>query len=134
MIVLDFKNACDQDLAEVLSSEQSIAQFVFDLGHVFPDIYWCFDRVMQFGIKHLYQVTKDMATLKREICQQLNIDQPANSQKNENHEIQQRMRELLEKAYDEEKAKSVMSKKCSRIYHTLLKARDPELYEHLIEN
>ena len=42
---------------------------------------------MQFGIKYLYQVTKDMATLKKEICLQLNIDPPANSQKNESPEI-----------------------------------------------
>lgn len=44
------------------------------------------------------------------------------------------MRELLEKAYDEEKAKSVMAQKCNRIYHTLLKSRDSELYDHLIEH
>jgi len=44
------------------------------------DVYWSFDRVMQLGIKHLYQVTKDMATLKKEIIQSLNIvDHPANS-------------------------------------------------------
>ena len=44
------------------------------------------------------------------------------------------VRELLEKAYEEEKAKSVIGKKCSRIYHELLKGRDPELYDHLMLN
>lgn len=75
-----------------------------------------------------------MATLKREIGKKLNIDIPSNTQKNEINQTDQMIRELLEKAYEEEKAKSVIVKKCSRIYNTLLKGRDEELYDHLMEN
>lgn len=53
--------SCNEDLHEVAKSEDSIVNFLFDIGHTFADIYWSFDRVMQLGIKHLYQVTKDMA-------------------------------------------------------------------------
>ena len=90
---------------------------------------------MQVGIKYLYQVTKDMAQLKKEIIEQLNIvDHPANSQKNESHQRDQQIRELLEEAYEEEKQKSVIVKKCSRIYHEILKGRDEQLYAHLMAN
>ena len=44
------------------------------------------------------------------------------------------VREMLEKAVDEEKAKSTIYKKCNRIYHEFLKKKDLELYEHLMEN
>ena len=44
------------------------------------------------------------------------------------------IRERLEQAYEDEKAKSVISKKCSRIYHELLKSQDSEVYEHLMAN
>lgn len=91
---------------------------------------------MGLGIKYLYQVTKDMATLKTEIRLELGLDDdpPANSQKAANFEQDQVIRERLEQAYEDEKAKSVISKKCQRIYHDILKSQDSELYEHLMAN
>jgi len=44
------------------------------------------------------------------------------------------VRELLEQAYEEEKQKSVIVKKCTRIYHEILKGKDEELYNHLLNN
>jgi len=126
--------SCEENIEQISSTPELIISFVFDEGHSFADIYWCFDRVMQFGVKYLYQVTKDMATLKAEICQKLNVDGPANSQKNAVHQTDQMIREQLEQAYEEEKAKSVIVKKCTRIYHELLKGRDKILYEHLMNN
>jgi ferritin len=75
-----------------------------------------------------------MATLKKEIYQHLKIDEPANSQKNDDPVLYQKVRELLEKAYEEEKSKSIISKKSNRIYNELLKSRDEELFDHLVTN
>ena len=77
-----------------------------------------------------------MATLKKEICKEMGIatDQPANTQKAANYEQDQLVRQKLEKAYEVEKSSSVISKKCSRVYHDLLKKQDEELYDHLMEN
>jgi preprotein translocase subunit SecA len=131
---LAFKQECNENLEEVSGSAESISSFIFDFGHSFADIYWGFDRILQLGVKQLYKVSKDLATLKQEIYNQLKIDAPANSQKNDNHEIQQRAKELLEKAYEEEKQKRYISIRCNRIYDTFLKNTDEELHEHLISN
>jgi hypothetical protein len=119
--IIKSKTKCSENLEEITKSNESMMSFFFDEGHTFADVYLCFDRVMQLGVKYLYEVTKDIATLKAEVCRRLKIDPPANSQKNDAHQMQQTVRELLEKAYEEERAKSVISKKCSRIYHKLLK-------------
>jgi hypothetical protein len=50
---------------------------MFDSDQIYADIFWCFERVMGLGIKYLYQVTKDIATLRLEISK--NQDHPANS-------------------------------------------------------
>jgi hypothetical protein len=42
-------------------------EVLFDSSLIYADIYWCFERVMGLGVKHLYQVTKDIATLRAEI-------------------------------------------------------------------
>ena len=42
-------------------------------------------------------------------------DYPSNSQRDDQY-----LRDQLEKAYEEEKAKSVIVKKCARIYHEIL--------------
>lgn len=94
---------CSETVDQIMSSDNSIIDFIFSEKHVMADIYWCFDRMMQFGIKNLYQVTKDVSQLKAEICARLEMDHPANSQKNEPHQMSQIIREKLEKAYEEEK-------------------------------
>ena len=52
-------------------SNEEIIDILFNEKHVYADIFWCFDRIMSLGVKQLYQVTKDMATLKKEIIQQI---------------------------------------------------------------
>ena len=120
----------DKDDMKILTEEEIIAldddqmvELLFNQKHTYADIYWCFDRLLGLGIKYLYQVTKDMATLKKEICIEMGIDTdpPANTQKAANYEQDQLVRQKLEKAYEDEKSKSVISQKCSRIYHDLLK-------------
>ena len=125
---------CSESVEQITASDSAIIDFIFSEHHVMADIYWCFDRMMQFGIKNLYQVTKDVSQLKAEICARLEMDHPANSQKNEPHQMSQIIREKLEKAYEEEKQKSVIVKKCSRIYHEILKSQDERLYKHLMDN
>jgi Spy/CpxP family protein refolding chaperone len=50
-------------------------------------------------------------------------------------EIEERkIRAKLEKAYETEKSKSVIMKKCNRIYHEFLKTIDGKLYSHLMDN
>lgn len=55
-----------EDQLSQLSNEE-IIDILFNEKHVYADIFWCFDRIMSLGVKQLYQVTKDMATLKKEI-------------------------------------------------------------------
>ena len=52
----------------------------------------------------------------------------------ENLKQDQFIRDELEKAYEEEKNKKVITQRCSRIYHDILKREDNELYQHLMEN
>lgn len=47
---------------------------------------------------------------------------------------EKKIRFKLEKAYEQEKSKSVIMKKCSRIYHEFLKTIDIRLYQHLMRN
>jgi len=37
---------------------------MFDAEAIKADIYACFDRILQMGIKHLYMDTKDISELK----------------------------------------------------------------------
>jgi hypothetical protein len=62
--------------AQELSDDQ-IIEILFDSKHIYADIFWCFERIMALGVKYLYQVTKDIATLRAEITK--NSDHPANS-------------------------------------------------------
>lgn len=43
------------------------------------------------------------------------------------------MRERLEVAYEDEKQKSALILRCSRIYHDFLRSQDRKLYEHLMQ-
>ena len=97
---------------------------------------------MSLGVKQLYQVTKDMSTLKKEVISQIQNDQPANSQKEEKKsqspevtkkEFENLVRERLEIAYEDEKQKSALILRCSRIYHEFLCKQDRLLYEHLMQ-
>ena len=46
----------------------------------------------------------------------------------------EKVRERLEAAYELEKEQSSIYKRCSRIYHEILKFVDIKLYEHLLAN
>mmetsp|Transcript_14926 Transcript_14926/g.23108 ORF Transcript_14926/g.23108 Transcript_14926/m.23108 type:complete len:99 (+) Transcript_14926:253-549(+) len=94
--------------------------FLFSRRHAYADVYWCFDRIMNLGIKHLYSVSKDMGQVKKEMGgmkQKGELDPPANSQ---NKSKKQDLRSKLEKAYEEEKNKSTITKRCLRIYDHFL--------------
>ena len=43
-----------------------LVEFLFDPLHLKGDLYACFDRVLQIGVKHLYMDTKDITDLKNE--------------------------------------------------------------------
>mmetsp|Transcript_26430 Transcript_26430/g.19813 ORF Transcript_26430/g.19813 Transcript_26430/m.19813 type:complete len:142 (-) Transcript_26430:660-1085(-) len=45
---------------------------------------------------------------------------------------EKKIRNTLEKAYEQEKSKSMIMKRCSRIYHEFLKNVDSRLYSHLM--
>ena len=47
---------------------------------------------------------------------------------------QKQFRRELEQAYEREKSKSVISKRCTRIYEEHLKRLEPHLYSHLMAN
>ena len=66
---------------------------------------------MALGVKYLYQVTKDIATLRAEISSK--EDHPANSQMIKGTTMSTKeqdliMREKLEAAYEEEKLRSAL--------------------------
>ena len=42
-----------------------LLEYLFDSEYSKADIYACFDRVLQLGIKHLYMDTKDITELKK---------------------------------------------------------------------
>ena len=118
-------------------SDDLVMEILFDSSHIFADIFWCFERVMALGVKYLYQVTKDIATLRAEISSK--EDHPANSQMIKGTTMSTKeqdliMREKLEAAYEEEKLRSALIQRCYRIYHDFLQAKDEELYNHLINN
>ena len=50
----------DQEIAN-----NYLLEYLFDSEQSKADIYSCFDRVLQLGIKHLYMDTKDITELKK---------------------------------------------------------------------
>ena len=52
-----------------MSDEQIASDFLldylFDADSIKADVYACFDRILQLGIKHLYMDTKDITELKK---------------------------------------------------------------------
>ena len=53
-------NLSDEDIAS-----QHLVEYLFDPESSKADIYACFDRILQLGIKHLYMDTKDITELKK---------------------------------------------------------------------
>lgn len=67
LMEIDFTNV---ELLKNLSNEQ-IYHFLFNERHFFADIYWCYDRIMSFGMCNMFQITKDLNVLKKEIIDEL---------------------------------------------------------------
>jgi hypothetical protein len=44
-----------------------LMEYIFNSKHTFADIYSTFNRILQFGIKNLYQETKDISELRNEL-------------------------------------------------------------------
>ena len=81
--------------------------------------------------------TKDITELKKARMRKVqgaaarkDLFQPSVAQDRE----QKQFRKELERAYEREKANSVISKRCTRIYQDHLKKLEPNLARHLIEN
>ena len=60
----------DIEVAKNMTNSQ-ICNFIFNERVIFGDIYWCFERIMSFGMHTMFQMTKDMNVLKKEIVQEL---------------------------------------------------------------
>lgn len=52
---------------EIAESPETFTSFVFDSRHTFADIYSTYDRILAFGIKNLFQETKDISELRKEL-------------------------------------------------------------------
>lgn len=98
----------------------------------------CFDRTLKMGIQNLYMDTRDITNLRIEQQQKQDPNYKAKqalfSSSADKQREQQANRAKLEAAFEREKSKSVISKRCTRISDSSLKTVDPELFEHLIEN
>ena len=103
---------------------------MFDAESSKADIYFCFDRILQMGIKHLYMDTKDISELKASRMKRAQAaDNNALFQSSAvQAKEQKQFRRELEQAYEREKSKSVISKRCSRIYEEHLKQLEPHLH------
>ena len=56
----DWDSMADEEIAN-----RYLLEYLFDSESGKADIYACFDRVLQLGIKHLYMDTKDITELKK---------------------------------------------------------------------
>ena len=52
---------------EIAEDNELLTEFIFDARHTFADVYAVFNSVMQFGVKNLYQETKDISELRKEL-------------------------------------------------------------------
>ena len=59
----------DEDIAK-----DHLVEFLFDPAYLKGDLYACFDRVLQIGVKHLYMDTKDITDLKNERAKRNNAE------------------------------------------------------------
>jgi len=93
-----------------------VCQYLFDEKLIYADIYWCYDRIMAYGMRNMFQITKDLAVLKKEIVEEMKLKRDKKeaagkgksgkgdnvakqSQLNFDREVRQR----LEKACEEER-------------------------------
>ena len=112
------------DEVKEMSDDTLIRNYLFNQDEAWSDIYWMFDAIMGVGLKYLFQVTKDITQLKDEINKKFGFESGAMAQSASKTVIEQKMRNELEKAFEKEKNKSVIVKKCSRIYHEFLAGQD----------
>lgn len=56
---------------EVGADVESTVNFLFDARHTFADIYSVYARILAFGIRNLYQETKDISELRKELVSNL---------------------------------------------------------------
>ena len=90
-------------------AKNDLIEFLFDPDYLKGDLYACFDRVLQIGVKHLYMDTKDITDLKKERAKK---DTQQERKRKELFEFsvgkakeQAQYRQELEKAYEREKSK-----------------------------
>lgn len=60
----DFDKMSDEGICE---EPEDLIALIFDSRHTFADIYTTFSRMLAFGVKNLYQETKDISILKQEM-------------------------------------------------------------------
>ena len=60
----DFDSLTPEEIAQDF---ETLTSFIFDSRHTFADIYSTFNRILGFGIKNLYQETKDISELRNEL-------------------------------------------------------------------
>lgn len=73
------------------------------------DVYTVYDRVLQLGVQMLYQDTKDISLLRKELAKRNSEDEKKKRElfefKANRDKEQRQVRKELEKAYDAEKSK-----------------------------
>ena len=127
------------NLSDDVIAADHFLEYMFDADQVKADVYTCFDRVLQLGIKYLYMDTKDLTELKQ--ARMRRQEDKAKSDlfsmkqsKAEEQKEQAAFRKQLEQAFEREKSKSVIAKRCTRIYEEHLKNLEPRLHQHLCDN
>lgn len=61
------KNFEEMTSEDIGADTDLITHFIFDSRHTFADIYSTFNRILGFGVKNLYQETKDISELRKEL-------------------------------------------------------------------
>ena len=86
-----------------------LVEFLFDPDHLKADLYACYDRVLQIGVKHLYMDTKDITDLKKERAKKDTAEERKRKELFEfdvgKEKEQAKFRKELERAYEREKSK-----------------------------
>jgi hypothetical protein len=58
---------------EISNTPENLTEFIFDSRHTFADIYSTFNMILSYGVKNLYQETKDISELRKELVSIYNI-------------------------------------------------------------
>lgn len=61
---------------EISKNPEILIEFVFDYRHTIADAYAAYNRILEFGVKKLYQETKDITTLRKEMISQDGSGEP----------------------------------------------------------